>query len=182
MLLVSFDFWGYYFGVSSGSTVATTRDFALIAGENDFFGEKISNLDKLVGSAQFFSKSATIGFFLQIYDSRRYRFLPPDRRLSQERDSEDFTPVSTQISYQDQSRAVVYRPSFLIRQQVFDFEIQACHARIATSTAQLDLPELQLGVIPGFGGNKSTLEKSKSRPKSQSKNQAHKSKARPELD
>ncbi|KAL4582161.1 hypothetical protein LXL04_006702 [Taraxacum kok-saghyz] len=32
MLLVSFDFCGYYFGVSSGSTVATTRDFALIAG------------------------------------------------------------------------------------------------------------------------------------------------------
>lgn len=28
----------------------------------------------------------------------------------------------------------------------------ACHARIATSTAQLGLPELQLGVIPGFGG------------------------------
>jgi enoyl-CoA hydratase/3-hydroxyacyl-CoA dehydrogenase len=29
----------------------------------------------------------------------------------------------------------------------------ACHARISTSTAQLGLPELQLGVIPGFGGN-----------------------------
>lgn len=29
---------------------------------------------------------------------------------------------------------------------------QACHARIATSTAQLGLPELQLGIIPGFGG------------------------------
>ncbi|GAV64146.1 ECH domain-containing protein/3HCDH domain-containing protein/3HCDH_N domain-containing protein [Cephalotus follicularis] len=28
----------------------------------------------------------------------------------------------------------------------------ACHARIATPTAQLGLPELQLGVIPGFGG------------------------------
>ncbi|XP_024961410.1 glyoxysomal fatty acid beta-oxidation multifunctional protein MFP-a isoform X2 [Cynara cardunculus var. scolymus] len=28
----------------------------------------------------------------------------------------------------------------------------ACHARIATSTAQLGLPELQLGIIPGFGG------------------------------
>ncbi|KAI7745445.1 hypothetical protein M8C21_012349, partial [Ambrosia artemisiifolia] len=27
-----------------------------------------------------------------------------------------------------------------------------CHARIATSTAQLGLPELQLGIIPGFGG------------------------------
>ena len=29
---------------------------------------------------------------------------------------------------------------------------QACHARISTSTAQLGLPELQLGLIPGFGG------------------------------
>ncbi|XP_044486723.1 glyoxysomal fatty acid beta-oxidation multifunctional protein MFP-a-like [Mangifera indica] len=28
----------------------------------------------------------------------------------------------------------------------------ACHARITTPTAQLGLPELQLGVIPGFGG------------------------------
>ncbi|XP_020583518.1 glyoxysomal fatty acid beta-oxidation multifunctional protein MFP-a [Phalaenopsis equestris] len=28
----------------------------------------------------------------------------------------------------------------------------ACHARISTSNAQLGLPELQLGVIPGFGG------------------------------
>nr|CAD1829809.1 unnamed protein product [Ananas comosus var. bracteatus] len=28
----------------------------------------------------------------------------------------------------------------------------ACHGRISTSTAQLGLPELQLGVIPGFGG------------------------------
>ncbi|WOL15754.1 glyoxysomal fatty acid beta-oxidation multifunctional protein MFP-a-like [Canna indica] len=28
----------------------------------------------------------------------------------------------------------------------------ACHARICTSTAQLGLPELQLGIIPGFGG------------------------------
>nr|CAB3473099.1 unnamed protein product [Digitaria exilis] len=28
----------------------------------------------------------------------------------------------------------------------------ACHARIATPTAQLGLPELQLGIIPGFGG------------------------------
>ncbi|KAK9146967.1 hypothetical protein Sjap_006870 [Stephania japonica] len=28
----------------------------------------------------------------------------------------------------------------------------ACHARISTSTAQLGLPELQLGLIPGFGG------------------------------
>ncbi|KAL4584591.1 hypothetical protein LXL04_009195 [Taraxacum kok-saghyz] len=37
LLLVSFDFWGYYFGVSSGSTVATTRDFALIAGTFSIF-------------------------------------------------------------------------------------------------------------------------------------------------
>ncbi|KAM0988242.1 hypothetical protein ACFX13_012451 [Malus domestica] len=28
----------------------------------------------------------------------------------------------------------------------------ACHARISTPTAQLGLPELQLGLIPGFGG------------------------------
>jgi len=28
----------------------------------------------------------------------------------------------------------------------------ACHARIATPKAQLGLPELQLGIIPGFGG------------------------------
>ncbi|XP_010259502.1 PREDICTED: glyoxysomal fatty acid beta-oxidation multifunctional protein MFP-a [Nelumbo nucifera] len=28
----------------------------------------------------------------------------------------------------------------------------ACHARISTATAQLGLPELQLGIIPGFGG------------------------------
>ncbi|GAB4851302.1 hypothetical protein Ancab_030598 [Ancistrocladus abbreviatus] len=28
----------------------------------------------------------------------------------------------------------------------------ACHARISTPNAQLGLPELQLGVIPGFGG------------------------------
>ncbi|KAJ6355817.1 hypothetical protein OIU78_004029, partial [Salix suchowensis] len=27
----------------------------------------------------------------------------------------------------------------------------ACHARISTPTAQLGLPELQLGIIPGFG-------------------------------
>ncbi|KAH7856829.1 hypothetical protein Vadar_005949 [Vaccinium darrowii] len=27
-----------------------------------------------------------------------------------------------------------------------------CHARISTSSAQLGLPELQLGIIPGFGG------------------------------
>ncbi|KAE8647110.1 hypothetical protein Csa_021716 [Cucumis sativus] len=28
----------------------------------------------------------------------------------------------------------------------------ACHARLSTKTAQLGLPELQLGLIPGFGG------------------------------
>ncbi|KNA11657.1 hypothetical protein SOVF_133270 [Spinacia oleracea] len=28
----------------------------------------------------------------------------------------------------------------------------ACHARISTSNSQLGLPELQLGIIPGFGG------------------------------
>ena len=32
------------------------------------------------------------------------------------------------------------------------FLYQACHARISTPTAQLGLPELQLGIIPGFGG------------------------------
>ncbi|GFZ09008.1 multifunctional protein 2 [Actinidia rufa] len=37
----------------------------------------------------------------------------------------------------------------------------ACHARISTSNAQLGLPELQLGVIPGFGemrGRKSRID------------------------
>lgn len=34
----------------------------------------------------------------------------------------------------------------------FSSNTQACHARISTSKAQLGLPELQLGVIPGFGG------------------------------
>ncbi|MCH91069.1 peroxisomal fatty acid beta-oxidation multifunctional protein MFP2-like, partial [Trifolium medium] len=28
----------------------------------------------------------------------------------------------------------------------------ACNARLSTATAQLGLPELQLGIIPGFGG------------------------------
>jgi enoyl-CoA hydratase/carnithine racemase len=32
------------------------------------------------------------------------------------------------------------------------FSIQGCHARISTPEAQLGLPELTLGVIPGFGG------------------------------
>ena len=35
---------------------------------------------------------------------------------------------------------------------LFDLPIQACHARISTPTAQLGLPELQLGILPGFGG------------------------------
>jgi len=30
--------------------------------------------------------------------------------------------------------------------------LQACHARISAPKAQLGLPELSLGVIPGFGG------------------------------
>lgn len=34
---------------------------------------------------------------------------------------------------------------------------QACHARISAPAAQLGLPELQLGVIPGFGGTYLTL-------------------------
>lgn len=34
------------------------------------------------------------------------------------------------------------------------FCLKACHARISTPSAQLGLPELQLGVIPGFGGTK----------------------------
>ena len=35
---------------------------------------------------------------------------------------------------------------------LFDLPFQACHARISTPTAQLGLPELQLGILPGFGG------------------------------
>jgi enoyl-CoA hydratase/carnithine racemase len=31
--------------------------------------------------------------------------------------------------------------------------VQVCHARISTPSAQLGLPELQLGIIPGLGGN-----------------------------
>jgi hypothetical protein len=31
--------------------------------------------------------------------------------------------------------------------------MQSCHARIASPKSQLGLPELQLGVIPGAGGN-----------------------------
>jgi hypothetical protein len=33
--------------------------------------------------------------------------------------------------------------------------LKSCHARIATPKAQLGLPELQLGIIPGFGGTSS---------------------------
>ncbi|KAJ8552944.1 hypothetical protein K7X08_020337 [Anisodus acutangulus] len=33
------------------------------------------------------------------------------------------------------------------------FEIAlACHVRISTSTSKLGLPELQYGILPGFGG------------------------------
>lgn len=35
---------------------------------------------------------------------------------------------------------------------LIDFVFQACHGRISTPTAQLGLPELQLGLMPGFGG------------------------------
>lgn len=35
---------------------------------------------------------------------------------------------------------------------------QACHARISTPYAQLGLPELQLGIIPGFGGTAYLLD------------------------
>lgn len=38
---------------------------------------------------------------------------------------------------------------------------QACHARISTSNAQLGLPELQLGILPGFGGTTKLLSKLK---------------------
>jgi enoyl-CoA hydratase/3-hydroxyacyl-CoA dehydrogenase len=31
--------------------------------------------------------------------------------------------------------------------------MQVCHARVSTPAAQLGLPELQLGIIPGMGGN-----------------------------
>ena len=41
--------------------------------------------------------------------------------------------------------------------QLYCFFFQACHARISAPGAQLGLPELQLGVIPGFGGTLSTL-------------------------
>lgn len=35
---------------------------------------------------------------------------------------------------------------------IFSSFVKSCHARIATPKAQLGLPELQLGIIPGFGG------------------------------
>lgn len=39
-----------------------------------------------------------------------------------------------------------------IHEMTCRFFLQACHARISTPNAQLGLPELQLGIIPGFGG------------------------------
>lgn len=39
-----------------------------------------------------------------------------------------------------------------VRRPYFFLVHQACHARISTASAQLGLPELQLGIIPGFGG------------------------------
>lgn len=35
---------------------------------------------------------------------------------------------------------------------IFFFLLQACHARISTSSAQLGLTELQYGILPGLGG------------------------------
>jgi len=35
--------------------------------------------------------------------------------------------------------------------------LQACHARIAAPKTQLGLPELTLGIIPGFGGKTPVL-------------------------
>lgn len=35
---------------------------------------------------------------------------------------------------------------------VENLSVQVCHARISTPSAQLGLPELQLGIIPGMGG------------------------------
>lgn len=34
-----------------------------------------------------------------------------------------------------------------------------CNARISTPNAQLGLPELQLGLIPGFGGMAKSIKK-----------------------
>lgn len=42
---------------------------------------------------------------------------------------------------------------------MFDERLQSCHARIATPETQFGLPELTLGVIPGFGGNLCSLQK-----------------------
>ena len=36
--------------------------------------------------------------------------------------------------------------------QHWHFLVQVCHARVSTSSVQLGLPELQLGIIPGLGG------------------------------
>lgn len=41
---------------------------------------------------------------------------------------------------------------------LFDFLCQACHARLSTPTAWLGLPELELGLVPAFGGLDAFLE------------------------
>lgn len=40
---------------------------------------------------------------------------------------------------------------------IFVILMQGCHARIAAPRTQLGLPELSLGVIPGFGGMASSI-------------------------
>jgi enoyl-CoA hydratase/3-hydroxyacyl-CoA dehydrogenase len=40
---------------------------------------------------------------------------------------------------------------------IFKWYIQGCHARISTPEAQLGLPELTLGIIPGFGGTDTSV-------------------------
>lgn len=37
--------------------------------------------------------------------------------------------------------------------------VQGCHARVVAPKTQLGLPELTLGIIPGFGGTKCFLWK-----------------------
>jgi hypothetical protein len=46
---------------------------------------------------------------------------------------------------------------FFLQKYYLFFLLQACNARISTPVAQLGLPELQLGVIPGGGGMDSSL-------------------------
>lgn len=36
--------------------------------------------------------------------------------------------------------------------RIFLYCLQGCHARISAPKAQLGLPELSLGIMPGFGG------------------------------